>query len=116
MGWPRTRHQARASQPQNRPGHGATCPVVLTFLHGGVQLRHLDDQQVHPLLQRVHPHVEAVGLIEQLPKDVLSVPACRGGTSAVTWHCITHGDTKSSPHFLHASSSLGTSFLFLGVF
>lgn len=81
----RTRDAGVASARRARRGGGPVPrthlditpkqPRLLTFLHGGVQLRHLDDQQVHPLLQRVHPHVEAVGFVEQLSEDVLRVPA-----------------------------------------
>lgn len=86
----RTRDAGVASARRARRGGGPVPrthlditpkqPRLLTFLHGGVQLRHLDDQQVHPLLQRVHPHVEAVGFVEQLSEDVLRVPAWQGTT------------------------------------
>lgn len=51
--------------------------ATLTFLPGGVQLCDLHRQQVDQLLQTVHPQGEAVGLGEQLAKDVLGMPTCR---------------------------------------
>lgn len=48
----------------------------LTFLYSGVQLSDPHCQQVHPLLQVVHPQGETVGLCEQFTKDVLSMPTC----------------------------------------
>ena len=77
--WSGPRH---VSPTRLHPAVTPKYPQVLTFLHGGVQLCHLDDQQVHPLLQRVHPHVEAVCFIEQLTEDVLRVPAWQRTTRA----------------------------------
>lgn len=77
QGWPQPAQSGRAGVWEHLD---ITPKQPLTFLHGGVQLCHLDDQQVHPLLQGVHPHVEAVGFVEELSKDVLCVPAWQGTT------------------------------------
>ncbi len=49
------------------------------------QLGDFDSQQVHSLLQVIHTHVETVGFIKQLSKDVLCVTTCKtdGETNGV---------------------------------
>lgn len=49
----------------------------VTLFHGGVQLGHFDSQQVHSLLQVIHTHVETVGFIKQLSKDVFCMTTCK---------------------------------------
>lgn len=103
QGWPQ-----HGWGPVPRAQLDITPNQPLTFLHGGVQLRHLDDQQVHPLLQRVHPHVEAVGFVEQLSKDVLCVPACQGTPRLSPWQVAPPGQPSpwDTPH---PTGSLGCS-------
>lgn len=60
---------------------------VPTFLHCGVELGDFDGQLVHALLQAAHPQVEAVGFIEELAEDVLSMATC---TQTCTWLSIFH--------------------------
>ena len=45
----------------------------LTFLLLGVQLGDANGEAVHALLQGVDPEGEGVGLVEQLPKQVLRI-------------------------------------------
>lgn len=45
----------------------------LTLLNRWVQLRDLDGKSVNPILQRVHPQIEHVCLIEELSEYVFSM-------------------------------------------
>lgn len=58
----------------------------VTLFHGGVQLSDFDSQQVHSLLQVIHTHVETVGFIKQLSKDVLCVTTCKTNAHRREWH------------------------------
>ena len=49
------------------------CVCPLTFLLFGVQLGDTDGEAVHTLLERVDPEGERVGLVKQLPKQVLCI-------------------------------------------
>lgn len=48
----------------------------LTLLHAGVQLGNFDGQPVDAVLQRVCTHVERVGFVKKIPKNIFCLFTC----------------------------------------